>query len=81
MYQNNSRILNRSFLFRNKAMMKRKALIGGLRVGLFKEVHSRDEVRRFMAMPSKLDRMDFFLVGKQIYGKRRIPANRTVCFL
>jgi len=47
-YRDDPRVLNRAFLFRNKAMMKRKALIGGLRVGLFEEVHTRDQVREFM---------------------------------
>ena len=47
-YRNDPRVLNRAFLFRNKAMMKRKALVGGLRVGLFEEVHSREQVRQFM---------------------------------
>ncbi|TVR81965.1 MAG: carboxylate--amine ligase [Chitinophagaceae bacterium] len=48
MYRNDPRVLNRAFLFRDKAMMKRKALIGGLRVGLFEAVHSREQVRMFM---------------------------------
>ncbi|MGF1637268.1 MAG: acetyl-CoA carboxylase biotin carboxylase subunit family protein [Cyclobacteriaceae bacterium] len=47
-YRDDPRVLNRAFLFRNKAIMKRKALIGGLRVGLFEEVHTRDQVRNFM---------------------------------
>jgi hypothetical protein len=47
-YRNDPRILNRAFLFRNKAMMKRKALLGGLRVGLFEEVHNREQLRAFM---------------------------------
>jgi len=47
-YRDDPRVLNRAFLFRNKAMMKRKALIGGLRVGLFEEVHNREEVKNFM---------------------------------
>ncbi len=47
-FRNDPRVLNRAFLFRNKAMMKRKALIGGLRVGLFEEVHNREQVRNFM---------------------------------
>jgi hypothetical protein len=46
-FRNDPRLLNRAMLFRNKAMMKRKALIEGLRVGLFEEVHNRDDVRRF----------------------------------
>ncbi|UII26009.1 carboxylate--amine ligase [Fulvivirga maritima] len=47
-YRNDPRVLNRAFLFRNKAMMKRKALIGGLRVGLFEEVYNREGVKSFM---------------------------------
>lgn len=47
-YRNDPRVLNRAFLFRNKAMMKRKALIGGLRVGLFEEVHNKEGVKAFM---------------------------------
>lgn len=47
-YRGDPRVLNRAFLFRNKAMMKRKALIGGLRVGLFEEVHNREQVYKFM---------------------------------
>lgn len=47
-YRDDPRVLNRAFLFRNKAMMKRKALIGGLRVGLFEEVHSKEGVKNFM---------------------------------
>jgi len=42
-YRDDPRVLNRAFLFRNKAMMKRKALIGGLRVGLFEEGHNQEE--------------------------------------
>jgi len=48
MYRNDPRVLNRAFLFRNKTMMKRKALIGGLRVGLFEEVFNKDQVKSFM---------------------------------
>ncbi|TVP51845.1 MAG: carboxylate--amine ligase [Mongoliibacter sp.] len=47
-YRDDPKVLNRAFLFRNKAMMKRKALIGGLRVGLFEEVHSKEGVKNFM---------------------------------
>ncbi|WP_421898710.1 ATP-grasp domain-containing protein [Marinoscillum sp.] len=47
-YRGDPRVLNRAFLFRNKAMMKRKALIGGLRVGLFEEVHNKEGVKAFM---------------------------------
>ena len=47
-YRDDPRVLNRAFLFRNKAIMKRKALIGGLRVGLFEEVYNRDDIKKFM---------------------------------
>lgn len=47
-YRDDPRVMNRAFLFRNKAMMKRRALISGLRVGSFEEVHNVDEVHQFM---------------------------------
>lgn len=47
-YRNDPRVLNRAFLFRNKAMMKRKALLGGLKVGLFEEVHNYEQVHQFL---------------------------------
>lgn len=61
-YRDDPRVLNRAFLFRNKAMMKRKALIGGLRVGLFEEVHTRDQVRSFMA---RLNEANLQLPGEE----------------
>ncbi len=47
-YRDDPRVLNRAFLFRNKGMMKRKALLGGLRVGLFEEVHTVEQVHSFL---------------------------------
>ncbi len=47
-YRDDPRVLNRAFLFRNKAIMKRKALIGGLRVGLFEVVYNRNDLKEFM---------------------------------
>lgn len=61
-YRDDPRVLNRAFLFRNKAMMKRKALIGGLRVGLFEEVHNRDEVKLFM---KRLNEANLQVEGEQ----------------
>jgi hypothetical protein len=61
-YRDDPRVLNRAFLFRNKAMMKRKALIGGLRVGLFEEVHNREEVRTFM---KRLNQANLQLDGEE----------------
>ncbi|MCC5920229.1 MAG: carboxylate--amine ligase [Cyclobacteriaceae bacterium] len=48
LYRNDDRVLNRAMLCRNKAMMKRKALIGGLRVGMFEEVDNKESVVKFM---------------------------------
>lgn len=47
-YRDDPRVLNRAFLFRNKAIMKRKALLGGLRVGLFEEVYNMEQVHQFL---------------------------------
>jgi len=47
-FRDDPRLLNRAFLFRNKAMMKRKALLAGLRVGLFDEVYNTNQVHKFM---------------------------------
>ncbi len=47
------RIYRRSLLFRDKAMMKRMAQMNGMRVGVFEEVNSREEVSRFLARVNK----------------------------
>ncbi|MBL3657108.1 ATP-grasp domain-containing protein [Fulvivirga sediminis] len=62
LYRNDPRVLNRAFLFRNKAMMKRKALIGGLRVGLFEEVFNREGVKSFM---TRLNEANLQLNGEE----------------
>lgn len=41
------RLFNQAWLFRDKAMMKRKAQMSGIRVGVFEEVDTRVDVRRF----------------------------------
>jgi len=61
-YRGDPRVLNRAFLFRNKAMMKRKALIGGLRVGLFEEVHNKEGVKAFM---KRLNEANLQLEGEE----------------
>lgn len=42
------RHFRRALLCRNKPMMKRRAHLAGLRVGLFQEVNSKDEIARFL---------------------------------
>lgn len=61
-FRDDPRVLNRAFLFRNKAIMKRKALIGGLRVGLFEEVHNKEGVKTFM---KRLNEANLQLEGEQ----------------
>jgi hypothetical protein len=46
-FLDNPRLFNRAMLFRDKAMMKRKAQMSGIRVGVFEEVDSHAAVRRF----------------------------------
>ncbi len=45
---NNPRMYGQSILFRDKALMKRRAQLGGIRVGIFEEAHEREDVVRFM---------------------------------
>ncbi|MAY09366.1 MAG: carboxylate--amine ligase [Alcanivorax sp.] len=42
------RLYGQSVLFRDKALMKRRAQLGGIRVGIFEEAHDRDDVIRFL---------------------------------
>ncbi len=42
------RLHGQSVLFRDKALMKRRAHLGGIRVGVFEEAHERDDVYRFL---------------------------------
>ncbi len=44
----NPRLLGQSMLMRDKSLMKRRAQIGGIRVGIFEEAHDRDDVVRFL---------------------------------
>lgn len=41
------RLFNRYWALRDKAMMKRKAQMSGIRVGVFQEVESQEDVRKF----------------------------------
>ncbi|WP_149359557.1 ATP-grasp domain-containing protein [Lolliginicoccus suaedae] len=46
--QGNPRLHGQAMLFRDKALMKRRAQLGGIRVGIFEEAHDRDDVVRFL---------------------------------
>src|SRR6056297_897855 len=45
---NNPRMFGQSILFRDKALMKRRAQLGGIRVGIFEEAYEKEDVIRFM---------------------------------
>lgn len=47
-FQDDMRIFNRSLLLRDKGLMKRKAQMAGIRVGVFEEVRNKDDVNRFL---------------------------------
>ncbi|WP_084396248.1 ATP-grasp domain-containing protein [Henriciella aquimarina] len=44
----NPRLLGQSMLLRDKSLMKRRAQLGGIRVGIFEEAHDRADVVRFL---------------------------------
>lgn len=44
----NPRLLGQSMLMRDKSLMKRRAQLGGIRVGIFEEAHDHDDVIRFL---------------------------------
>ncbi len=44
----NPRLLNQAMLFRDKSLMKRRAQLAGIRVGIFEEAHDRGDVVRFL---------------------------------
>src|SRR5690625_901503 len=58
--KNNPRQFNHSLLFRNKAKMKRRAQIGGLKVSVFEEGFNKNDVQQFLKRVN-----DALLVGEQ----------------
>ena len=42
------KLFGQSLLLRDKALMKRRAQLGGIRVGIFEEAHDREDVIRFL---------------------------------
>ncbi|MEO6698010.1 MAG: carboxylate--amine ligase, partial [Paraperlucidibaca sp.] len=42
------RMFGQSILFRDKSLMKRRAQLGGIRVGIFEEAHEKEDIIRFM---------------------------------
>ena len=46
--QKKPRLLSQAMLFRDKSLMKRRAQLAGIRVGIFEEAHDRADVVRFL---------------------------------
>jgi len=46
--QDNPRLLNQAMLFRDKSLMKRRAQLAGIRVGIFEEAHNHEDVVHFL---------------------------------
>ncbi|MBB5021190.1 ATP-grasp domain-containing protein [Desulfurispira natronophila] len=44
----NPRLLGQSMLMRDKSLMKRRAQLGGIRVGIFEEAYQREDIIRFL---------------------------------
>ncbi|TVR16267.1 MAG: carboxylate--amine ligase [Planctomycetota bacterium] len=44
----NPRLFGQAMLMRDKALMKRRAQLGGIRVGIFEEAHDKEDVVRFL---------------------------------
>lgn len=42
------KLMNQAFLFRDKGMMKRRAQLGGIRVGIFEEADDKRDVMKFL---------------------------------
>ncbi len=47
-FSDNPRLFNKFLLFRDKAMMKRKAQMNGIRVGVFEELDNKAQAARFL---------------------------------
>ncbi|KGX94013.1 carboxylate--amine ligase [Pontibacillus halophilus JSM 076056 = DSM 19796] len=47
-FREEPRLFNRSLLLRDKGLMKRKAQIAGIKVGVFEEARSTEDVKRFL---------------------------------
>ena len=52
-FRDDPRLFTRYLLFRDKAMMKRRAQMSGIRVGLFEEAENKEDVDRFLRRVSK----------------------------
>lgn len=47
-FRDDPRVFNRSLLLRDKGLMKRKAQMAGMRVGVFEEAYNKEDIHRFL---------------------------------
>jgi hypothetical protein len=70
------RLFNRYYLFRNKAMMKRKAQMNGIRVGVFEEVDDKKSVNKFF---QRVNEAALKLDGEARYPVHLKPLDAAGC--
>jgi len=75
-FRDDPRLFNRYYLFRNKAMMKRKAQMAGIRVGVFEEADSREDVTKFF---TRVNEALLKLDGETHYPVHLKPLDAAGC--
>lgn len=75
-FREDPRLFTRYLLFRDKAMMKRRAQMNGIRVGLFEEADDRAGVRRFL---ERVQKANIRLEGDEIGMVHLKPLDAAGC--
>jgi len=70
-FLDNPRLFNRYWALRDKAMMKRKAQMSGIRVGVFEEVDSPEDVRKFL---KRVNEAEGRIEGDEVIGVHLKPT-------
>lgn len=70
-------LFNQSLLFRDKSMMKRRAQLAGIRVGIFEEAWDRDDVARFL---KRVNQALLKLEGDPFDPIHMKPFDRAGCY-
>ncbi|MFT6635742.1 carboxylate--amine ligase [Alcanivorax sp.] len=79
----NPRLLGQAMLMRDKSLMKRRAQLGGIRVGIFEEAHDREDVIRFLKRVNqtllKLDGDPNDPIHLKAFDKAGCLGHRVIC--
>ncbi|SMO76193.1 ATP-grasp domain-containing protein [Melghirimyces algeriensis] len=82
LFKENPRHFYHSLLFRHKARMKRRALIGGLKVGVFEEGKNKNDVKRFFKSINdaclKIDNKDYEPVHIKAFDRAGAAGHRLI---